>query len=525
MTQIAFLLLCHRDPEGVVAQVRTLVAAGDRVVVHHDANAPAADHQHLRAGLAGIDGVAFVDRRQRCGWGDWSLVAATLAAARTALAAFPDATHLYLISGDCRPIKSATHVHAALAGGTVDHIESVDFFGSGWIKTGIREERLIYRHPFNERRNPWLFYAALDLQRRLGLKRRLPKGLRIMIGSQWWCLRRVTVERILHFLARRPDVQRFFRRSWIPDETFFQTLVRHLVPEAEISSRSPTFLLFTDYGMPVNFHDDQENLLLAEDRFFARKISPEARDLKARLNRLWTSGRTDFAVTNTGTRQFHYLTGRGRIGLRHAPRAWQRESSLGVGRALLLVTCKKWHVGRRLAERIGQTVGVPALGYVFQDEATPMPDLGGIESTLTKRARHRRAMVRLLFDRFGTDRMVLCLDPYAIDAIEDFRADRADLGLLEIDCTLDPAFLAGHARRIGLIGPATPEPTVAAVTAALKVELEAEADRLRALRLPGYHRIREGAGVAEMCVPLAAFLGIPTATAEGILAAGDLFAE
>ncbi len=30
---------------------------------------------------------------------------------------------------------------------------------------------------------------------------------------------------------------RFFRTTWIPDETFFQTIVRHLVPEAEIRSR------------------------------------------------------------------------------------------------------------------------------------------------------------------------------------------------------------------------------------------------------------------------------------------------
>ena len=32
-----------------------------------------------------------------------------------------------------------------------DYIESFDFYGSGWIKTGIQEERLIYRHWFNER--------------------------------------------------------------------------------------------------------------------------------------------------------------------------------------------------------------------------------------------------------------------------------------------------------------------------------------------------------------------------------------
>ena len=93
-----------------------------------------------------------------------------------------------------------------------------------------------------------------------------------MIGSQWWCLRRRTIEAILDSSARRRDVMRFFRTTWIPDETFFQTLVRHLVPETEIRTRTLTFLMFTDYGMPVTFYNDHYDLLLSQDFLFARKI-------------------------------------------------------------------------------------------------------------------------------------------------------------------------------------------------------------------------------------------------------------
>lgn len=525
MTEIAFLLLCHKEPEAVIAQVRALVAAGDRVVLHHDANAPAADHARLRAALAALPGVVFTPRRHACGWGDWSLVAATLTLLRTALAAFPSATHFYLISGDCCPVKSAAHVHAALAADPADHIEAVDFFTSGWIRTGMREERLVYRHWFNERRQPRLFYAALALQRRLGLRRRLPKGLPIMIGSQWWCLRRSTAEAVLGFLDRRPDVLRFFRQSWIPDETLFQTLVRHLVPAEEIRSRSPTFLLFTDYGMPVNFHADHEALLLAENRFFARKISAGAGGLRARLDALWASGRRDFAVSEAGARQFAYLTGQGRIGLRHGPRAWERGATLGAGRVLLVIACKKWHVGRRLAERLGPAAGLPAHGYVFQEEATPLPDLGGIERGLARRNRHRRAVLRLLFDRAGTDRMAICLDPHDLDFLRDIGRDAVELRLLDLACRFDPAFLHGHATRIGLIGPATPPAVAASVTGALEAELAAEAARLAALDLPARFRLREGGDPAEMAIPLAAFACIPTAAAAEILAAGDLFAD
>ena len=136
------------------------------------------------------------------------------------------------------------------------------FFESDWIKTGMKEARLIYRHFFNERRQPFLFYNSFQLQRYFGLTRKIPADLQVMIGSQWWCLRRQTIEKILDFVKKRRDVLRFFSTTWIPDETFFQTLVRHLVPAHEIQTRPLTFFMFTDYGMPATFYNDHYDLLL-----------------------------------------------------------------------------------------------------------------------------------------------------------------------------------------------------------------------------------------------------------------------
>ena len=149
-----------------------------------------------------------------------------------AVAAFPRATHFYMLSGDCMPIKSAEYARAFLDREDVDYIESFDFYNSDWIKTGIKEERLIYRHWFNERTHKDWFYRSMEWQKKLGLARKVPADLVMQIGSQWWCLRRRTIELVLDFIKKRPDVMRFFRTTWIPDETFFQTIVRHLVREA-----------------------------------------------------------------------------------------------------------------------------------------------------------------------------------------------------------------------------------------------------------------------------------------------------
>ncbi|MEO8242402.1 MAG: DUF5928 domain-containing protein, partial [bacterium] len=389
MAKIAYILLCHKDPEGIIAQAQRLTAAGDCMAIHFDARAKREDYDMIRTSLGANPSVAFAAKRIKCGWGAWSLVQATIHAVEAAVEAFPRATHFYMLSGDCMPTKTAEYAHAFLEAEEVDYVESFDFFASDWIKTGIKEERLIYRHWFNERSHKSWFYTSMNLQRRFGLTRKVPADIQMQIGSQWWCLRRRTMEWVLDFIKKRPDVMRFFRTTWIPDETFFQTIVRHLVPEQEIRNRTLTFLMFTDYGMPVTFYNDQYDLLVSQDYLFARKISPEARELKNRLGNLYVATGVDFGISDEGRSLFKFLSGRGRIGRRFAPRFWETESSLGRERTLLMVTCKKWHVAKRLVERVRQVTNMPAVDYLFNEASTPLPDLGGIQTTLEKRTRHR----------------------------------------------------------------------------------------------------------------------------------------
>ena len=99
-----------------------------------------------------------------------------------------------MLAGDCQAIKTAEYAHDYLDRTDADFIESFDFFGSDWIKTGMKEERLIYRHFFNERTQKWRFYTSFNLQRRFGLTREVPADIQVQIGSQWWCLRRQTIE-------------------------------------------------------------------------------------------------------------------------------------------------------------------------------------------------------------------------------------------------------------------------------------------------------------------------------------------
>lgn len=525
MARIAFLLLCHKDVAGIIAQAQRLSATGEFVAIHFDGQSPDADFARLRAALAGNPRVTLTRRRHRCGWGEWSLVAATIEAARTALDAFPQASHLYLLSGDCMPVKSALYARDVLDAEDCDHIETVDFLDSDWIKTGIKEERLIYRHWFNERSQSGLFYRSLHWQRRLNLARTTPKGLRMMIGSQWWCLRRETVERILAFCAQRRDVMRFFATTWIPDETFFQTLVAHLVPRTQVRARTLTFLMFTDYGMPVTFHDDHFDLLIGQDFLFARKISAEAQELRARLGDLWGSDRRDFAVDGGGPRLHRFLTGQGRVGRRFAPRAWEAGAEVGRGRTLHVILAKKWHLAKRLTAAIRDHTPVPAVDYVFHEAEAQLPDLGGLGSDVAKRTLHRRAFLRLVCEQLGGDRLVLCLDPASQDVLTDLAADRADLRVLLMETEFPDDWMRGHVGRIGLAAPHAPEPVLTALIPAVRRDLAAEIDHLQDMALPWFERISATRDPSENAATLARFLDLPPVIAQTLAETPHLFAD
>ena len=525
MAKIAYILLCHKDPDAIIQQARRLTAVGDYMSIHFDARAEQSDYNLIRDALDDNPNVTFVDTRVKCGWGEWSLVQATIQAIQCAVDAFPRATHFYMLSGDCMAIKTAEYAHDFLDARDVDYIESNDFFESDWIKTGWKEERLIYRHLVNERKQKRLFYGLYEVQKRLGLTRNVPSDIQVMIGSQWCCLRRRTVEAILSFIERRPDVVRFFKTTWIPDETFFQTLVRHLIPAEEIDSRTLTFLMFSDYGMPLTFYNDHYDLLLSQDFLFARKISPEATELKTRLGQLYAATGLQFQISNEGQSLHTFLTGRGRIGRRFAMRFWETESTLGRERELMIVVCKKWHVAKRLLERMRQVTNVPAIEYMFNEEDTDLPDMGGIEGSLWKRMRHRRALLRMLFDYYETDRLIVCMDPSNLELMNDFYSDRSRTKMLEIVCEFSDDYLIGHAMRVGLAGQQTSKSTLQRILPTIRNDITYESDKMRDANFPHHLRIRQNAEPEHNAGMLSQFLDISSEKALEIADSEQLFAD
>ena len=98
MAKIAYILLCHKDPEAIIGQAEMLTAAGDYISIHFDARARPEAFAAIRDALRDNPNVTFARKRIKCGWGEWSLVQATLYAVEAAVEAFPRATHFYMHS-------------------------------------------------------------------------------------------------------------------------------------------------------------------------------------------------------------------------------------------------------------------------------------------------------------------------------------------------------------------------------------------------------------------------------------------
>ena len=270
---VGFIMMCHTALDRAAQVARHWAMHDCPVIIHVDKRVKRRAYDKLISDLADLDKVMF-SPRYSCEWGTWGLVAATQSAAEKMLHHFPGVGHVFLASGSCLPLRPVAEMVAYLAKHPqTDFIESVTTEDVGWTIGGLDIERFTLRFPFSWRKQRRLFDGYVRLQRRIGLRRRIPADVIPHLGSQWWCLTRKTLAAILSSEEREAH-DRYFRRVWIPDESYFQTLVRLF--STRVESRSLTLSKFDFQGKPHVFYDDHLQLLRRSDCFVARKIWPHA---------------------------------------------------------------------------------------------------------------------------------------------------------------------------------------------------------------------------------------------------------
>ncbi|MDO5648882.1 beta-1,6-N-acetylglucosaminyltransferase [Paracoccus sp. (in: a-proteobacteria)] len=293
--KLGVVMLGHESPDVACQLAKQWAGSGAKVVIHWDKRS---NVDSLTRAFSDHDNVD-VFQKYKCDWGGYNVVRATLDALVRLFQRFPDVTHVILVSGSCIPIKPIEQLRGFLSENPGrDFIESTRVNEVFWPVGGLCSERFEYFFPVSWRKNRRLFDSLVSVQRRFGVSRKLPSGLVPHMGSQWWCLTADTLKKILND-PRLDEYERFFRWSWIPDESFFQSLVR--IHSQDVANISLTFVHFDKDGMPLYFYDDHVDILQVQWQFVARKVWRGAHELigGAWLDRSVLSPNYDQNITQT----------------------------------------------------------------------------------------------------------------------------------------------------------------------------------------------------------------------------------
>ena len=259
---VTYLVLAHESTKRVTRLVDKLLDedSNGQVIVHFDKKSGKTPFKYLNDYYSNAPRCHVLTNRVRCGWGQWSLVEATLRMLR-----FVQQTrktdYYYLLSEYCYPTQPIKLLKRYLQDNKgANFIECKD---SSWIKDGIREDRYLYRHFLNKRKYPRLHRWTYKCQKWVGLKRQVPKGLTVRFGSQWWCL---TQEAVDHILIVESQYRHFFRWVWIADECFFNSLLStYQSDEFNIL----TYIMLDRNGRPLIFDDASK---ISANYYFFRKF-------------------------------------------------------------------------------------------------------------------------------------------------------------------------------------------------------------------------------------------------------------
>ena len=279
---LGFIILAHSQPVAIRRLTDILATDGNRVVVHFDSSASVADKRAVNEIAAMHPESIQVISKVHCVWGEWSLVEAVLLSLRE-FAKMPDPPdYIHLMSGADLPIRPITDLKEFLRRNPdLDFIESCDITRKAWVKGGLGMERLKFYFPFNFRTSRRAFDRMVRWQRKLKIRRRMPLELSPHMGSQWWTLRWSTCAALLDFIRTNPQVPKFFRTTWIPDESFIQTVLGRIIPRQEIADLQLMLHHLGPTGRPYVFYNDHLRVVRRLPHFFIRKVSPEASDLLA----------------------------------------------------------------------------------------------------------------------------------------------------------------------------------------------------------------------------------------------------
>jgi len=274
--QLVFLILAYKQPRQLARLVERLDVGNAVIPLHVDAKTDDASFFRSLDSTLERENVHLVPR-VKVQWGGFGHVEATLRGIDLAFQVAPRFDYLGLMTEADYPIKPLGEFERKLAeqhGTCFIHHERLPRQGNdpSALQSSLGLGRIERRWFFW--RGEWRCIPRAGA--RFPRKRKMPLGLVPHCGSSYWWLPREALEYSRQFLAKNPRYRRFFRRAFIPDESFFQSIFPNSSWRHRTVTDNMRFVDWTGVGRgPAILTSSDFPKLAATDAFFARKFDEE----------------------------------------------------------------------------------------------------------------------------------------------------------------------------------------------------------------------------------------------------------
>ena len=288
-----YLILAHKNPLQLGRMIERLDDGASKFFIHLDAKTPI---EPFAACLEGAH-IRFIDKRERCVWGDFSIVQATI---HLMEAASKEQGIFILMSGQDYPIQSQGHINAFLESNKEFDFIEIEPLEEKWKPKMVKDKLEHYHILHSEERGHSNCYAPFAhcsvfqklrtlthlLKGRLSQKNfrllcSLPKRVapfeRQYAGSQFWAFSERTFYAVLHYIREhKAALEGYYKYTSSPDEVYFHSVLMHLVAkDSTIKLKDP--ITYVNYFRKNNVFitEDFDKLTSAKGKLFARKFDTD----------------------------------------------------------------------------------------------------------------------------------------------------------------------------------------------------------------------------------------------------------
>ena len=288
-----YLILAHKNPLQLGRMIERLDDGASKFFIHLDAKTPI---EPFTACLEGAH-IRFIEPRERCVWGDFSIVRATI---HLMEAASKEQGFFILMSGQDYPIQSQGYINDFLESNKGFDFIEIEPLEEKWKPKMVKDKLEHYHILHSEERGHSNCYAPFShcsvfqkvrtlthlLKGRLSRKNfrllcSLPKRVapfeRQYAGSQFWAFSERTFYAVLNYIREhKAALEEYYKYTSSSDEIYFHSVLMDLVAK-DSTIKLKEQITYVNYFRKNNVFvsEDFDKLTSEKGKLFARKFDTD----------------------------------------------------------------------------------------------------------------------------------------------------------------------------------------------------------------------------------------------------------